>query len=74
LKTILKRSLKESSPVEIIYQGKDNQFSKRTILIKAMNDTYINAYCFSKKQARIFKLEMILAAAPVKIKKNRFYA
>lgn len=74
MKTLLKRSLEESFPIEIIYQGKNNQFSKRTIVIKAINDTYINAFCLSKKQARIFRIEMILAVAPVLKKNNRFYA
>ena len=74
MKTLLKCSLEGSFPVEIIYQGKDNRFTKRTIIVKAINDTYINAYCFSKMQARIFKIEMLLAAGPVMKKKNRFYA
>ena len=74
MKALLKRTLKDSFPLKIIYQSKDNQFSKRTILVKAVNDTYINAYCLSKKQARIFRVDLILAAEAIQKRKNRFYA
>jgi hypothetical protein len=71
---LLTRSLEESLPIEIIYQSKDKQFTKRVILVKGINKTYINAYCYYKKQARIFKIDSILAVAPIKESKKRFYA
>lgn len=72
MKTLLTRSFEESFSVEIIYQGKNNQFTKRTILVKAINDTYIKAYCHSRRQVRIFRIEMILAVSPVRKKRNRY--
>lgn len=46
---LLKKSLTEAIPVEIIYQSKNNEFTERTILVKAKNETYITAYCYRKK-------------------------
>jgi predicted DNA-binding transcriptional regulator YafY len=71
---LLKYSLTNATPVEIIYQGKDNQFSKRPILVKAINETYIKAYCLTKRQPRIFKIDSIFAVAPIQKKGERYYA
>lgn len=69
------RSLNEKKPIEIIYQSKNHAFSKRNILVKGMNEKYIKAYCFKKMALRIFKIDSILGAAPVKEKRReRFYA
>lgn len=75
MRHLLIRSLNEKKPIEIIYQSKDNSFSKRVILVKVMGETYIKAYCFEKRALRIFKVDSILAAAPIKEnKRERFYA
>lgn len=71
---LLRRSLNEGVQVEIIYLSKNNSFSKRPIIVRAMTESYIRAYCLTKKQARIFKMDSILAVSPVKEKKNRYYA
>lgn len=71
---LLNKSLREAIPVLIIYQSKNNEFSERTILVKAINETYIKAYCYRKKQARIFRIDSILAVAPIREKRERFYA
>ena len=72
---LLNQSFSESKAIEIIYQNKDNVFSKRHIIVKAINESYIKAYCLSKKQTRIFKIDAILAVLPVEIeKRGRFYA
>ncbi|MGG0718652.1 WYL domain-containing protein [Robertmurraya massiliosenegalensis] len=63
---LLNQSLNESIPVTIIYQSKDNSFSKRTVLVKSRNETYIRAYCYTKRQIRIFKIDSILAVEPMK--------
>lgn len=71
---LLYQSFKESRAVEIIYQSKDNSFSQRTILVKDINQKYMKAFCFTKRQLRIFKIDSILAVSPVKVKKDRYYA
>lgn len=69
MNNLLKKSLKESVPVEIIYQ-KGKEFTKRIIVVKAINETYIKAYCYTRKQARIFKIDMVLAVYPVREKRK----
>lgn len=71
---LLQQSFKESTAVEIIYQSKDNTFTQRTILVKDINQKYLKAFCFTKRQLRIFKVDSILAVSPVKVKKDRYYA
>lgn len=72
---LINQSLIESKAIEIIYHRKDNVFSKRKIIVRAINDSYINAYCLSKRQARIFKIDAILAVAPIISKREGlFYA
>jgi hypothetical protein len=75
MKRLLNQSLNESITVEIIYQSKDNSFSQRTIMVRDINQTYIKAFCFTKRQLRIFKIESILAVSPVvRGNDDRFYA
>jgi hypothetical protein len=74
MKRLLNRSLNEGIAIEIIYQGKDNTFSKRSILVRAITERYIKAFCLTKRQARIFKIESILAVAPIRKKGERYYA
>lgn len=71
---LLNQSLDEGFPIEIIYQSKNNTFSKRLILVRAINDSYIKAFCLTKRQARIFKIDSILAVASTKRKGDRNYA
>ncbi len=62
----LEKAFKEKKAIEIIYEKSDKTFSKRTILINDMQESYIKAYCLTKKQPRIFKLDSILAASFIK--------
>lgn len=58
---LLIRACDEGFPVNIIYSDKDSNISKRSIIVKAVNDKYLKAFCLTKRQARIFKIESILA-------------
>ncbi|WP_445506400.1 WYL domain-containing protein [Niallia sp. 03190] len=68
----LEKALKNKRAIEIIYESKNN-FTKRTILVKEVNRTYIKAYCLTKKQPRIFKIDSFLAASFV-YTKEKLYA
>ncbi|PKG22827.1 hypothetical protein [Niallia nealsonii] len=63
----LEKAMLEKKALEIIYEKNDHTFSKRNILIK-----HIKAFCLTKKQPRIFRIESILAASYVK--ENKRYA
>ncbi|WP_201715237.1 WYL domain-containing protein [Rossellomorea arthrocnemi] len=61
---LVKRSLLERHPIEIIYMDSELQCTKRRILVKKVETNYITAYCFSRKDIRKFKIHDILAAFP----------
>jgi predicted DNA-binding transcriptional regulator YafY len=65
---LLRKSLMQKEPVEIIYMYNDGTFSKRTILVKEIVENHLNAYCLMKHQPRSFKMESILAVSQVKRK------
>lgn len=67
---LLKRSMKENVPVEIIYD-KGNEISKRMILVYQIEHDYVKAFCYTRNQTRTFRIERILAAAPVQYEKKR---
>lgn len=62
MKSFLKRSLENKTPIQIIYIDDKNKISQRTIKVLAITDTVIKAYCFTKHQFRTFKLSNILSA------------
>lgn len=59
-------SINTKKKIEIIYLSQDNKTTQRTIRVIKINEDKILAYCFLKKQVRIFKIENILAAMPSK--------
>ncbi|MGG3450157.1 hypothetical protein [Domibacillus aminovorans] len=71
---LLLMSLEEKMPIEIMYMAADNTITKRRIIVTAINQDYIKAYCFTRKQKRTFKLENILAVAKPRERKVANYA
>ncbi|WP_449622523.1 hypothetical protein [Robertmurraya sp. Marseille-Q9965] len=63
---LLLRSLNEQIPVEMIYISSSNLISQRKILVTHINDTTIRAYCYLRKQSRLFKIENILSIMAIK--------
>ena len=70
MKGSLERALERKEIIQIIYQAKNGEFSQRYVTVRSVNDTHAICYCHSKKQRRMFKLENILSAAP--IRKSQF--
>lgn len=52
--------------IELIYQSKINDFSKRTIKVLKINDTTITGFCYLRKEVRTFSINQILALQVVK--------
>ncbi|MDF1507488.1 hypothetical protein PZE06_04730 [Robertmurraya sp. DFI.2.37] len=63
---LLSKSLDEQIPVEMIYISSSNQITQRKIIVKEINGSTIRAYCFMRRQARLFKIEQILSLMPVR--------
>lgn len=52
--------------IEIIYQAKDGKLSQRHVRVIEVGETYVKAYCYSRKQVRIFQRDGILASRRIK--------
>nr|WGD69621.1 hypothetical protein P5630_04395 [Bacillus subtilis] len=64
MESILKRSLTEKTVLEMIYMRNDGFISKRSIIVRQINQSYIRAYCFTSRQTKTFTIENILAVSP----------
>jgi hypothetical protein len=47
--------------LEIIYMSKDGTFTKRRVRVIECNDTYVKAYCYTRRMVRMFNKDGILA-------------
>lgn len=64
----LLKALNEKQPIQIIYLSDKQKITQRTILVTEINPHTIRAYCFLRKQRRLFKIINILSAFPIKQK------
>ncbi|MFD2616179.1 hypothetical protein [Terrilactibacillus laevilacticus] len=58
--------MRKGDIIQLIYLDKKNNISQRTIRVIAVSDSYIKAYCYTKKAQRIFKKENILGSKIIK--------
>lgn len=61
--SILKRSLTEKTTLDMIYMRNDGLITKRSIIVRQINQSYIRAYCFTSRQTKTFTIENILAVS-----------
>lgn len=66
MKRILNHAASTQQKLEMIYINKDNQISQRIIKVLKVTETSIKAYCYTKRQFRIFKLDNILSVGPLR--------
>ncbi|MBV7321619.1 hypothetical protein [Bacillus halotolerans] len=75
MESILKRSLTEKTALDMIYMRNDALITKRSIIVRQINQSYIRAYCFTSRQTKTFTIENILAVSPAAYKRGvRNYA
>lgn len=75
MESILKRSLTEKTALDMIYMRNDGLITKRSIIVRQINQSYIRAYCFTSRQTKTFTIENILAVSPATTKRGvRNYA
>lgn len=63
---VLLRAIERKQPIQLIYLDDQQQITQRKVLPYEVKDHYLKAHCFLRKQFRLFKLENILSAFPVK--------
>ncbi|CAM3500230.1 hypothetical protein [Marinicrinis lubricantis] len=51
--------------IEIIYQDRKGQFTKRRIRVLRIDDVVVKAYCYAGRGPRLFYLDRILAIQPI---------
>lgn len=71
---LLKQSLHQEIPIEMIYMKKNGECTKRKIIVQRQTDQLIQAYCLSKKTMRTFRKDCILALAPIKLTRSSAHA
>lgn len=59
-------SINTKRKIEIIYLSKNNKTTQRIIRVIKIEENKILAFCFMKRQVRVFIMENILAAYPFK--------
>lgn len=52
-------------PIEIIYQSKQGEFTKRKIKIWKVTEQAVYGYCYLRKENRKFNRQQILAVYPL---------
>ncbi|MCM3663090.1 WYL domain-containing protein [Mesobacillus subterraneus] len=68
MNTLLTKSLKENTPVEMIYLAANNQITQRRIIVKELRGNYFKAFCYLRSEDRLFKIDNILSVMPEKRK------
>ncbi len=67
---ILRNAMENSTPVEMIYMSEKGDISQRVITVNEISKSHIKAFCHTKKQVRIFKIDNILSVLPYKPRKK----
>jgi predicted DNA-binding transcriptional regulator YafY len=53
--------MRRGDVLEIIYMARDGTFTKRRIRVIEYSETYVKAYCYTRRMVRIFNKDGILA-------------
>lgn len=52
--------------MEMIYMSNKGELSKRRVKVLSLQEDAFRAFCFVRKQQRIFKIENVLSIRPVR--------
>ncbi|WP_100010498.1 hypothetical protein [Lentibacillus sediminis] len=66
MKGLLMNSLGTKQKLELIYIDGEGNISHRVIRVLEIREDAILAYCYRKREVRLFKLENILSAGAVR--------
>jgi predicted DNA-binding transcriptional regulator YafY len=57
--------MKYNQELDMMYQAKDGSVSKRRIKVLRVGDASFKAYCYLREFKRTFRIDSVLALAPV---------
>lgn len=66
MKGIFERSIRNKEKIIMMYIDHENNVTQRYVRIIKMDDTFVLAYCFYRKQVRTFTIDNILSCRTVK--------
>ncbi|MDV2683017.1 WYL domain-containing protein [Alkalihalophilus lindianensis] len=58
---LLMRAMERKEKVEMIYLSANGELTQRVIDVVNLNDQHVIAYCYTRKERRLFKLDNILS-------------
>lgn len=70
MKERLLKSMQQGQIIEVIYMSKLGEVTKRRIKVIKLYGATFQAYCFLRKTKRTFKVDNILAIAPITYKER----
>lgn len=65
---ILSTAIESQTPIEMIYLSKDGSITRRVIKITKLDGEKVKAYCYLRKNYRVFSLSNILSLSPLRKK------
>lgn len=71
---LLQRSINEKIPLEMMYLSSRNQITHRKVLIHEIKGSSFRAYCYVRKQPRLFSIENVLALSVPGTRERQFPA
>ncbi len=71
---LLQRSINEKIPLEMMYLSSRNQITHRKVLIHEIKGSSFRAYCYVRKQPRLFSIENVLALSVPGTRERQFSA
>ncbi|MBY0098663.1 WYL domain-containing protein [Mesobacillus maritimus] len=71
MQNFLVRSIKDQQLVQIIYLDSNQKMTQRMVKPYEVTDQHLKGFCYLRKQMRLFAVDHILAASPLKQKMKR---
>lgn len=66
MENTIRRHMENGEPLEVIYMDGQNKITQRKITVFRCEGQYVTVYCHTRKKKRIFRLDHILSAQPVR--------
>lgn len=63
---IIKRAAESKSSLEMIYLDSKENITQRRIKVLEVKGELFRAYCYTRKQQRIFRFNNVLSVGPIK--------
>lgn len=70
MKTLLLNAAKSGERLEMIYLSEKNIITHRIITVRRIGEEHFQAYCYTKRQIRTFKIKNVLSIVPLRSRKR----